>query len=406
MGLGYVREVNSLMAGLRNKRCAVRGEGISIPDDQKPDWVAYLFYEMPFWKSARITVKRPREFGPAVICTEVTTKELNTVEYNPRLTGYFSAQFNQYDHRKPGHKTILKVENEWGHVVAVNIFIERVPAYRTVEQDIIIEVDDTKAPVMSGAGSEDFFGYVHSFRNSRNKSHVLAGNPQYTRKRFDGKEVNIVRAYRHMLLDPILFTKGVLIYFEEKCDRKNTHLSRARNFAEASHTFKFRPSMFFVAMFYGRKGPGGITTNYLDYGNFYSSNTHNVQYSPFNTTRFKIRSIFDNQPGIFFTRWIVSLKSGQRVKQTFKIRRKNAGVILRREYRSMVRNQKAKVSVDGAEAGTWFCPQGAVYESVSLRINDHHLHPRLTVDKDTIEVTIEAITTWESSTIEVTSVIL
>ena len=47
MGLDYIRKVNSLMAGKCNKRSAVRGEGISIPDDQKPDWVAYLFYEMP-----------------------------------------------------------------------------------------------------------------------------------------------------------------------------------------------------------------------------------------------------------------------------------------------------------------------------------------------------------------------
>ena len=106
-GLGYLHEANSLMAGMRNKRCAVRGEGISIPDDQKPDWVAYLFYEMPFWKSARITVKRPHEFGPAVICTEVTAKELNTAEYNPRLTGYFSAQLHQYAYSDTVHKTIL-----------------------------------------------------------------------------------------------------------------------------------------------------------------------------------------------------------------------------------------------------------------------------------------------------------
>ena len=32
-GFGYLREANSLMEGMRNKRCAVRGEGISIPDD-------------------------------------------------------------------------------------------------------------------------------------------------------------------------------------------------------------------------------------------------------------------------------------------------------------------------------------------------------------------------------------
>ena len=61
---------------------------------------------------------------------------------------------------------MLKVENEWGHVVAVNVFLEKVQAYRTrtIEQDIIIEVGDAQAPVMSGTGFEDFFGHVHSFR--------------------------------------------------------------------------------------------------------------------------------------------------------------------------------------------------------------------------------------------------
>ena len=157
-GLGYLHEANSLLAGMRNKRCAVRGEGISIPDDQKPDWVAYLFYEMPFWKSARITVKRPREFGPAVICTQVTAKELNTAEYNPRLTGYFSAQLNQYAYSDVVRKTILEVENEWGHVVAINLFINNVRYRRTKELDVIIETDNATAPIISGTGLEDYFG--------------------------------------------------------------------------------------------------------------------------------------------------------------------------------------------------------------------------------------------------------
>ena len=92
----------------------------------------------------------------------MTTKELNTVEYNPRITGYFQCAVESIQ----GHRTMLKVENEWGHVVAVNVFLEKVQAYRTrtIEQDIIIEVGDAQAPVMSGTGFEDFFGHVHSFR--------------------------------------------------------------------------------------------------------------------------------------------------------------------------------------------------------------------------------------------------
>ena len=77
------------------------------------------------------------------------------MEYNPRITGYLQCAVNQYDNHKPGHRTMLKVENEWGHVVAVNVFLEKVQAYRTrtIEQDIIIEVGDAQARSCRGLGS-------------------------------------------------------------------------------------------------------------------------------------------------------------------------------------------------------------------------------------------------------------
>ena len=210
-----------------------------------------------------------------------------------------------------------------------------------------------------------------------------------------------------MLLDPILFTKSIRIYLEGSFERMKNPLKC--KFAQRSSSFiqKILPdSLLTMVLCYGSKGPGGITTDRLDYGDNPSTAIHNVLYSHLEPKRFEVNSAFENQPGIYFKRWIVSLKSGQLVKQTFKIRRNNAGVILRREYRSTVANQKARVSVDEEEAGTWVCSQRSWHKDFSLHIDDHHLHPRLIVDKDTIEVRIEAITTWESSTIEVTSVIL
>ena len=219
-----------------------------------------------------------------------------------------------------------------------------------------------------------------------------------------------------MLLDPILLTKSIHIYLEGASDQLKNPIKR--KFAQRSSSFNqtiLPDSLLTTVMFYGSKGPGGITTDRLDYGDSSSTAIHNVLYPERSlSTTFSIHNVlypqrslsFENQPGIYFKRWIISLKSGQRVKHTFKIRRNNAGVILRREYRSIVLNQKARVSVDGEEAGTWVCPQKSRHQDFSLRINDHHLHPRLTVDKDTIEVTFKAITRWESSTIEVTSVML
>jgi hypothetical protein len=159
-------------------------------------------------------------------------------------------------------------------------------------------------------------------------------------------------------------------------------------------------------MFYGRKGPGGITTDKLDYGKNKSTSSHNVRYTPNDEHIFEILSTFENQPEILFNKYIMSLKVKQRVTHTFKTEKNNAGVILRREYRSMVPNQKAKVEVDGKYAGIWFCPQRAINGRSSLRVHDYHIQPHVTVGKERIDVTFEAITMWESSSIEVISVIL
>ena len=102
----------------------------------------------------------------------------------------------------------------------------------------------------------------------------------------------------------------------------------------------------------------------------------------------------------------MSLRIKQRVTHTFKTAKNNVGVILRREYRSMVPNQKAKVEVNERYAGIWFCPQRAISDNISLRIDDYNIHPHLTAGKETIDVTFEAVTVWESSSIEVISVIL
>ena len=70
--------------------------------------------------------------------------------------------------------------------------------------------------------------------------------------------------------------------------------------------------------------------------------------------------MYEDQPGKFIDKMVVSMKPGQKVVHTLKISRKNIGVLLRREYQSMVPNQKARVNVNGYEAGVWFCPQRAI----------------------------------------------
>ena len=402
-GIGYIRQVNGLMAGIHKKKCTSNGKGHSS-EFEVLDWVGYLYYEMPFWKSARIVIKRPQGFGSAVVCTQINTKKMNIRSYNPRLTGYFSVQLNRYDFNNLNLKRILHVDNEWGHVVAINMIGNFPPAGE--ELDIIIETDNAIAPVISGTGLEDYFGYVHHFFGMSNSSSVLNGAPCYIRRnRVSPLPKQVVNTYRQMVFDPILFTKGAIIYLEGRSGRSKFR----RTFDTITSVFNqtmFKTTIFSTVIFYGSKGTGGITTDNLDLGSSKSTSSHNVRYLPNEVDMFTIVSAFENQPVLIYNRTIVSLKVKQRITQTFTIRKDNVGVTLRRIYRTVVPNQKAKVVVDGKDAGVWFCPQRAYSNDFSLRIDDYPLHPRLTVGKRVIEVTFEALTLWESSSIEVISLIL
>ena len=400
-GIGYIRQVNGLMAGIHKMKCTSKGKGHSS-EFEVLDWVGYLYYEMPFWKSARIVIKRPQGFGSAVVCTQINTKKMNIRSYNPRLTGYFSVQLNRHEITNEKLKRIFHVDNEWGYVVAINI-LGNFPSYGE-ELDVIIETDNASAPMISGTGLEDYFGYIHHFQGLDNSSSILNRVPCYLR-RPQHRIKQVINTYRQMVFDPILFTKSALIYIEGRSSRSKIR----RIFDPINSVFNqtmCETTMFSAVIFYGSKGAGGITTDNLDLGSSKSTSAHNVRYSPNEVDMFTIVSAFENQPLMIYNKTIVSLKVKQRITQTFTIRIDNVGVTLRRMYRTVVPNQKAKVVVNGKDAGVWFCPQRAYSSDFSLRIDDYPLHPRLTVGKRVIEVTFEALTLWESSSIEVISLIL
>ena len=286
VGIGYLREVNALMAGMQKKKCSTYGNGaINLSGLADLDWVAHFHYEMPFWTSARIVVKRPRGSGSAVVCTQINTKQMDIMEYNPRLTGYISAQLNRYESMSKKHTTLLHVENEWGHVVAINHIANT--RYKFKENDVIIETDNTTAPAISGTGLEDYFGYTHGFRGIQNSSSALNG-VHVPYNLLKNPKARCTHMYRHMILDPILFTKGVRIYIEGSSSRQGSGIPRS--FEESSSTFNqtiTNTTAFSAVMFYGRNGPGGITADKLDYepATFAS---HKVQYSPNNVDIFKV----------------------------------------------------------------------------------------------------------------------
>ncbi len=399
-GLDFIREVKSLTTGLRVMTCDIQGDHAS--DIAQNDWTAYLFYEMPFWKSAKITVEIPNGYESAIFCFQISTKDLIVSKYHPRLTGYFSAQLHQQGFDLTHHKTILHLKDQWGHVVALNFFLRNIMVPSTHELDVIIETDEANVPVFSGTGLEDFFHYVHDFQANRNTTAPFNGAPFYYRV----NRYRILRCYRHMTLDPILFTNGIRIYVESHFTREHPPF---RKFLPTSSSFNqtiLPDSLFTVVLYYGGKGTGGITTDEIEYHQLITESSTRIQFSPPSVDIFPVRSMFENQPGIVFNRTVVSMAPGQRVTHILNISRNNVGVILRREYRSVVPNQKAAVKIDGEDAGLWFCPQRAISEDFSLRLNDYLLSPEKTTGKDAIEVSLTAITRWETISVQVLSVML
>ena len=134
--------------------------------------------------------------------------------------------------------------------------------------------------------------------------------------------------------------------------------------------------------------------------------SRNFHFTPSDVYSFPVRSMFENTPGKIYNKMVISMRPGQQVTHTFRILRNNVGVVIRREYRTVVPNQKAKVKVDGKDAGLWFCPQRAFTDAFSLRIHDYLLPPESTVGKDRIKVTLIAVTQWESISLTVLSVLL
>ena len=403
-GLDTIREVRSLTSGVGYTTCHTQGEHAS--EIEPNDLTAYLFYEMPFWKSANITVKIPNGFQSAISCFEISTKELNIDEYQPILTGYFNAQLYQqrfdYDH----HKTILHLENQWGHVVALNLFLDNKKIASTQELDIIIETDEANVPFYSGTGLEDFFYYVHEFIFHKNHTGPFNGVP-YQYRIPSGRPRRIYRCYRHMVFDPIFFTTSIRIYLESICHRYKHPTFRQFWNASSSFSQPIQPdSLLTVVLYYGGKGSGGTITDKVEYHEANGSLSRRVRYTPDNVESFLVRSMFENQPGGFFNRTVASMKPSQQATHVFNISMDNVGVILRREYRTVVPNQKAEVKVDGEDAGIWFCPQRAMTEDFSLRLSDYLLPPQKTAGKKTIEVTLKAITRWESISIRVLSVLI
>ncbi|XP_046861706.1 uncharacterized protein LOC124454992 [Xenia sp. Carnegie-2017] len=400
-GLDFLREVKSLTTGLRYMTCSVEGDYAS--QMELYDWTAYLYYEMPFWKSAKISVKIPHGFDSAIVCSQLSTKTLSEEKYHHSLTGYFSAQVNQQGFDYSHHKNIFHLEKQWGHVVAVNFFLRNDKIASTHELDVIIETNDAIAPIFPGTGLEDFFHYVHDFHANKNRTSLFNGAPYYFRKR----RFRILRCFRHNTLDPIIFTTGIRIYLESRFDRSKS--ANYRNFMNSSLSFSqkiLRDSLFTVTLYYGNKGSGGVYSDVLNYHERNNTLSKRLHFSPQQVRTFAIQSMYEDQPGMLFDKMVVSMEPGQKVVHTLKILPKNVGIILRREYHSMVPNQKAKVSIDGDEAGVWFCPQRAIKKMLSLRFNDHLLPLSHTFGKSSIEVTLTAITRWETIAIQVLSVLL
>ncbi|XP_046863978.1 uncharacterized protein LOC124457839 [Xenia sp. Carnegie-2017] len=216
----------------------------------------------------------------------------------------------------------------------------------------------------------------------------------------------MIKCFRQNTLDPILFVNGIRIYLESHFNQKPNNY---RKFLKTSSSFNqniLPDSLYTVVLYYGSKGSGGLYTDNMNYYSFQKGLSPRLKFIPARVKYFNIQSMYKNQAGGLSNKTVVSLEPGQTVVHTFLISESNVGVVLRREYHSLIPNKKANVVVDEKEAGIWFCPQRAITELYSLRLNDYLLPLHQTIGKRSIEVKITAITKWETVSIHVLSVLI
>ena len=391
----------------------------------KNDWVGYIYFPMPFWSSAKISLKNLHSSQQYRVCAQAVVL---TNLYTLQTTGYFSMQSRQYIDDGKGWKDILSVQNSWGHVVGLIgefsnllpslLVAGRHPHRGAVEADILMYIDGSKAASVIGSGIEDYFGYGHEFVGVENTTYSFVGCP-YGNPYSAAPTYPLSRHfYRLQILDPIPFHDSITIGVEGYHRDVDIRTAKKTSIGvEKFHTLKskFNYTNAYIALYYAKTGKGLILSDQIMVSEqrarviLYQSSLVKTKSPVFK--QFQVdQSLFlgDVREMKTYTKHGLEFNIGDSFNVTMKINHKNKGILLRREFHTIPIKQweeKARVWVDGVDHSIWMFGIGTTSIKHALRQGDFLLNPTVTLGKASITITIKPLTLWRDISYQVFSIL-
>ena len=294
----------------------------------------YTYFPMPFAGNAKIQLVSQRTTDTNNISYEIRHKAFGDPFTN---VGYFKTSYEHAIHTNGDGGDIIFLDTVGsGQLVGVVESMKGATSRWYLEGDERFYVDDNQSPVYYGTGTEDFYNGAWYFQNNV-YNQPMSGNPTHVIESSYDKTA----CYRFFLQDAIGF---------------RNHL---RAGIEHGGTNDADVEVWTLAYYYYKPNPRTTLTDTLDVGNTASESAHSyvINTPTFSGSRtYTYEGDFDN----------VNITDDARAHRGYSqfrlaINSSNSGVILRRRIDQNVRNQKARVYVDGALAGTWYKAGGNAF---------------------------------------------
>ncbi len=164
------------------------------------------FWPMPFRKSCRITITNEGSRRVQNLYYHVDWRKLPSL---PEDTPYFHAHYRQaLPSTGGGRYTLLDVEGR-GHYVGTVFSVVQAEAGWFGEGDDFFYVDGAKTPAIEGTGTEDYFNDAWGLHVSEG---LYSGVPVAQGTGLGSR----MTAYRWHVLDPVPFTRSLLLEMEHR----------------------------------------------------------------------------------------------------------------------------------------------------------------------------------------------
>ena len=185
------------------------------------------YWQMPFRKSARITVTNEGRNPVAAFYYYVDYRVLKELS---EFTPYFHAQYRQEMPCAADRNYVLLEAEGRGHYVGCNLSVLQRAMGWWGEGDDMIYVDGEETPSLHGTGSEDYFSDAWGMREDENPFY---GCPLQEEDFQAGSKATV---YRFHIPDPIPFNRSILVTIE------HGHANdRADNFSSVAYWYQAEP---------------------------------------------------------------------------------------------------------------------------------------------------------------------